>query len=90
MKKIFAIAILVTLVAGAGIALAGEEILTGMVQKIDKNYTLVTDDKTEYTLTGADFSEMEFKTVKILGSIEEQPESKTKSLKVISMEEVKK
>ena len=85
MKKFFVLALVVSLVMGAGLALASEETIEGTVEKTDTGVVLMTDDA-QYNIAGADLTPMLGKKVKATGTVEEGADGKT--INVVSFEEV--
>jgi hypothetical protein len=85
--KVFAILLVIGLVAATG-AIAGDQSITGMVEKTDQGIVISADNGNTYIVAGKDLSEMVGQTVKATGTLAESQSGKT--LTVISVEPVKK
>lgn len=87
MIKWLAVMLIVGLMAATG-AIAGDQSVTGTVEKTDQGIVIAADDGATYIVMGKDLSEMVGKTVKATGTLEEGASGKT--LTVISVEPVEK
>lgn len=87
MMKFLAVLLIVGFVAATG-AIAGDNSITGMVEKTDQGIVISADDGDTYIVMGKDLSEMVGKTVKATGTLAEGKSGKT--LTVISVEPVQK
>ena len=85
--KVFAILLVIGLVAATG-AIAGDQSITGMVEKTDQGIVISADNGDTYIVAGKDLSAMVGQTVKATGTLAEGQSGKT--LTVISVEPVKK
>ena len=85
--KVFAILLVIGLVAATG-AIAGDQSITGMVEKTDQGIVISADNGDTYIVAGKDLSQMVGQTVKATGTLAEGQSGKT--LTVISVEPVKK
>lgn len=85
MVKWIAVMLVVGLMAATG-AIAGDQSVTGKVEKTDQGIVIAADDGATYIVMGKDLSEMVGKTVKATGTLEEGASGKT--LTVISVEPV--
>ena len=81
--KVFAILLVIGLVAATG-AIAGDQSITGMVEKTDQGIVISADNGDTYIVAGKDLSAMVGQT----GTLAEGQSGKT--LTVISVEPVKK
>ncbi len=84
--KLFAVLLVVGLI-GAGSAIAGDESITGTVEKTDQGIVIAADDGATYIVMGKDLTEMVGKTVKATGTLAEGKSGKI--LTVVSVEEAK-
>jgi hypothetical protein len=84
--KVFAILLVIGLVAATG-AIAGDQSITGMVEKTDQGIVISADTGDTYIVAGKDLSAMVGQTVKATGTLAEGQSGKT--LTVISVEPVK-
>ena len=87
MMKWVAVMLVVGLMAATGV-IAGEQSITGTVEKTDQGIVISADDGDTYIVAGKDLSEMVGKTVKATGTLAEGASGKT--LTVISVEPVQK
>lgn len=87
MIKCLAVMLIVGLMAATG-AIAGDQSVTGTVEKTDQGIVIAADDGATYIVMGKDLSEMVGKTVKATGTLAEGKSGKT--LTVISVEPVEK
>ncbi|MGD9366501.1 MAG: DUF5818 domain-containing protein [Desulfobacteraceae bacterium] len=85
MVKWLAVMLIVGLMAATGV-IAGDQSVTGKVEKTDQGIVIAADDGATYIVMGKDLSEMVGKTVKATGTLEEGASGKT--LTVISVEPV--
>lgn len=85
MVKWIAVMLIIGLMAATG-AIAGDQSVTGKVEKTDQGIVIAADDGDTYIVMGKDLSEMVGKTVKATGTLEEGASGKT--LTVISVEPV--
>jgi hypothetical protein len=83
--KWLAVMLIVGLMAATG-AIAGDQSVTGKVEKTDQGIVIAADNGDTYIVMGKDLSEMVGKTVKATGTLEEGASGKT--LTVISVEPV--
>ena len=84
--KVFAILLVIGLVAATG-AIAGDQSITGMVEKTDQGIVISADNGDTYIVAGKDLSGMVGQTVKATGTLAEGQSGKT--LTVVSVEPVK-
>jgi len=70
----------------ATVAIAGEQSITGTVEKTDQGIVISADDGSTYMVEGKDLSDMVGKSVKATGTLAEGASGKT--LTVISVEPV--
>ncbi len=70
----------------AAVAIAGDQSITGTVEKTKQGIVISADDGATYMVQGKDLSEMVGKTVKATGTLAEGKSGKT--LTVISIEPV--
>jgi hypothetical protein len=68
--KVFAVLMVVGLLAATG-AIAGDESITGTVEKTDQGIVIAADDGATYIVMGKDLTEMVGKTVKATGTLAE-------------------
>jgi hypothetical protein len=68
--KVFAVMLVVGLLAATG-AIAGDESITGTVEKTDQGIVIAADDGATYIVMGKDLTEMVGKTVKATGTLAE-------------------
>lgn len=87
MIKWLAVMLIVGLMAATGV-IAGDQSVTGTVEKTDQGIVIAADDGATYIVMGKDLSEMVGKTVKATGTLAEGATGKT--LTVISVEPVEK
>lgn len=85
--KWLALILIVGLLAATG-AIAGDQSITGTVEKTDAGIVISADNGDTYIVKGQDLSEMVGQTVKATGTLAESESGKT--LTVISVEPVKK
>lgn len=85
MVKWIAVMLIIGLMAATG-AIAGDQSVTGKVEKTDQGIVIAADNGDTYIVMGKDLSEMVGKTVKATGTLEEGASGKT--LTVISVEPV--
>ena len=84
--KWLAVVLMVALMAATG-AIAGDNSITGTVEKTDNGIVISADNGDKYIVMGKDLSEMVGKTVKATGTL---AEGKTgKIITIISVEPVK-
>ena len=72
----------------ATLAIAGEQSITGTVEKTDQGIVIAADDGATYKVQGQDISNMVGKMVKATGTLAEGESGKT--LTIVSIEPVKK
>ncbi len=82
--KWIVVMLLVGLFAAAA-AIAGEQSITGTVQKTDAGIIISAEDGATYMVQGKDMTDMVGKTVMVTGTLEESESGKT--LTIISVEE---
>ncbi len=88
MMKWLAVMLVVGLLAATG-AIAGDESITGTVEKNDKGVVVISaDNGDQYIVMGKDLTSMVGKTVKATGTLAEGKSGKI--LTVVSVEPVKK
>ena len=87
MMKWFAVMMIVGMLAATG-AIAGDDSVTGTVDKTATGIVILADDGVEYMVMGKDLSEMVGKTVKATGTLAEGKSGKI--LTVVSVEPVEK
>ena len=83
--KFFAIMMIMGLMAATG-AIAGDNSITGTVEKTDQGIVISADDGATYIVMGKDLTEMVGDTVKATGTLAEGKSGKI--LTVISVEKV--
>jgi Protein of unknown function (DUF5818) len=87
MMRVFAVLLVIGLLAATG-AIAGDQSVTGTIEKTDQGIVISADDGDTYIVMGKDLSDMVGQTVKATGTLAESQEGKT--LTVISIEPVQK
>lgn len=87
LMKWLAVMLIVGLLAATG-AIAGDNSITGTVEKTEKGIVISADNGDQYIVMGKDLSTMVGKTVKATGTLAEGKSGKI--LTVISVEPVKK
>ncbi|MEJ2157856.1 MAG: DUF5818 domain-containing protein [Desulfobacteraceae bacterium] len=87
MMKWFAVMVIVGMLAATG-AIAGDNSITGTVEKTDNGIVISADNGDQYIVMGKDLTDMVGKTVKATGTLAEGKSGKI--LTVISVEPVKK
>ena len=87
LMKCIAVMLVFGLLAATGV-IAGENSITGTVEKTDQGIVISADDGDTYIVMGKDLTEMVGKTVKATGTLAESQTGKT--LTIISVEPVKK
>ena len=68
------------------VAIAGEQSVTGTVEKTDQGIVIASDDGATYRVEGQDLSAMVGKTVRAIGTLSEKDGGKT--LTIINIEPV--
>lgn len=87
MIKWLAVFLVIGLLAATG-AIAGDQSVTGTIEKTDQGIVISADDGDTYIVMGKDLSDMVGETVKATGTLAEGAAGKT--LTVISIEPVQK
>ncbi len=87
MMKWFAVMVIVGMLAATG-AIAGDNSITGTVEKTDNGIVISADNGDQYIVMGKDLTDLVGKTVKATGTLAEGKSGKI--LTVISVEPVKK